>query len=185
MWLYHCRQFWLHKVHLQVLKEIQSKLCSELPCLGQLHVSTVGTTNNFKISNVSAEFCALLCVECLIAGHHAWLICMDWERKPQELYPPELQWLVTSRGFFLYKSSQSDQTIYTTCNRHFCWRFPSKHRTNSPLRYKRRPTLAKPQHAFSPFFFTWVAILTTVSAALQVKRSGNSSGTNYKLDHTG
>jgi hypothetical protein len=30
---------------------------------------------------------------------------------------------------------------------------------------------------------TWDAILTTASAALQVEIFGNSSGTNYKLDH--
>jgi hypothetical protein len=30
---------------------------------------------------------------------------------------------------------------------------------------------------------TWDAILTTVSAALQVERYGNSSETNYKVDH--
>jgi hypothetical protein len=30
---------------------------------------------------------------------------------------------------------------------------------------------------------TWDAILTTVSVALQVKRFGNSSGMNYKIDH--
>jgi hypothetical protein len=46
---------------------------------------------NFYISNVSAECCALLCVTCLIAGQHARLIYMDCERKPHELYPPELQ----------------------------------------------------------------------------------------------
>jgi hypothetical protein len=78
----------------------------------------------FKFKTFLQKFCAPVCVACSTVGQHAWLICVDCEQKPHELYPPELQWLVASWGFFLYKCSQSDQTVYTTCKSTFLLAVP-------------------------------------------------------------
>jgi hypothetical protein len=112
-------------------------MCSELPCLGQLHAAAVGTCK-FHIPNVAAvcvcvraccvycgsvlcgvRVCArvvyCVCVACLTVEHRAWLICVDCERIPLEIYPHESQRLVVSRGFLFHICTQSDQKIYITC----------------------------------------------------------------------
>jgi hypothetical protein len=71
------------------------------------------------ISNISAEFCALLCVACLIAGQHAWLISVDCEQKPLGLHQPDLQLLEVFWRLLLHRCSQSDQTILATCGLKF------------------------------------------------------------------
>jgi hypothetical protein len=58
-----------------VSKRSQRKMCNELH-LGQLIIATVGS-DNVSISYFSAEFCALLCVECLSVRQHTWLICVN------------------------------------------------------------------------------------------------------------
>jgi hypothetical protein len=93
--------------------ERNSKVYRELHCFGQLHVAKFDNYN-FQIVIVSTEFFALFCVACLNVGKLTMLIYVDCERNPHEMYPPEILWLVVSRAFFLYKCSQSDQTIYTS-----------------------------------------------------------------------
>jgi hypothetical protein len=57
-----CRKFF-RRLHL--LKERQSKMCSDLICLGLLHVATVGI-RDFPVSTEFAEFCILSVVACLV-----------------------------------------------------------------------------------------------------------------------
>jgi hypothetical protein len=58
------------KSSLTLNKESHSKVCSELPCLGQFNVAAVGI-HNFSIPNSSVEFCALFCVACVNVEQHA------------------------------------------------------------------------------------------------------------------
>jgi hypothetical protein len=66
-------------------------------------------------------------------------------------------------------------------NRHYFWRLSYKHLRN--LLCTVTADLDSWNHSTYLAFPTWDAILTTVSVALQAERFGNSSGTNYKLDH--
>jgi hypothetical protein len=129
--------------------------------IGQLHIAKISTCN-FKMSNFSLFF-FLLCLDCLVVWQHTWLICVEYERKLPNLHSHQLQWLVLSEVFFSY-----------TYKSIFCWRFHSTHRTKCPLLCSHRTHLAS---------YTWKAIFTSVSIALQVERFGNSNGVNYKLDY--
>jgi hypothetical protein len=99
--------------------ENQSKMCSEILCLGYLHAVRLGTCS-FLIPDVSTEFCAVLCVACLIDGESACLICVDFGWRLHEKYPPELHWLVAN----LMK-----QFIRTNCKSTCFWLLSSKRRT--------------------------------------------------------
>jgi hypothetical protein len=56
------------------------------------------------------------------------------------------------RAFSFKNASSLMKQFIPVVNRHFCWHFPSKHRTKSPLNCNRRPRLVKPQHALSFFY---------------------------------
>lgn len=88
------------------------------------------------------------------------------------MYPPELQWPVVFRGFFLYKCSLPDQTMCITCKWTFLLAVPFQKPTIYSLYCNRRPGLAKWQHAFS---FS--------ALATEAERHGDSSGTSDKRHH--
>jgi hypothetical protein len=74
----------------------------------QLHAAKVGI-HNFYISNISTEFCAMLNNACLPGSMPGWFASTMKERCSnfnQVLMPGILELI------FLYKSSQSDQTIH-------------------------------------------------------------------------
>jgi hypothetical protein len=55
-----------------------------------------------------------------------WCLIVGQRTEPLELHLPELQWLVVSRSFPLYRPD-------TICNLTLLWWFPSKHHTKSPF----------------------------------------------------
>ena len=65
---------------LHVLKERQSKMFSDLICLGLLRVATIGI-RNFLISTELAEFFVLSVVECLVVRPLVLPIFLDCEHK--------------------------------------------------------------------------------------------------------
>jgi hypothetical protein len=76
--------------------------------------------------------------------------------------------------------SQSNRTIYTTCKSTFLLAVSFQIRNRL---YTVKVDLDSWNQSTHLAFSTWDAILTTASAVLQVERFGNSSGTNYNLDH--
>jgi hypothetical protein len=72
-----CRKFFRR---LHVLKERQSKMFSDLICLGLLRVATVGI-RDVPISNEFAEFFVLSIVACLVVRPLVVPIFLDCEHK--------------------------------------------------------------------------------------------------------
>jgi hypothetical protein len=59
----------------------------------------------------------------------------------------------SSAGDFYFTNAASlIKQFIPFVNWQFCCRFPSKHRTKSPLHCNRRPRLVKPQHTFCFFY---------------------------------
>jgi hypothetical protein len=145
---------WFQWWHVKSTVDCHNKMCSKLLCLGQFHVTKVGTCDFTHFYRI---MCNVVCG--MFVGECAWLIIMGWTEVAQKssTWASMIGYLL---GLFALQMQPVWSQFVPLVNQNFFGGSLPRHRMKYPLHCNYRPRVMKLQHMFSFFYlrhkYNWV-----------------------------